>query len=89
MARWMINCKEYAELVSGCMDRPLTFWERLSIRLHGLLCPPCNLVRQQFETIRRACRYADADNADLAGDSICLTEEARARIKAVLNKAAR
>lgn len=86
MAGWMINCKEYAEMVSRSLDCRLSFWDRMSIKIHQVLCPPCNHIRQQFNTIRNACQLGTTD--EFAGDDKDkrLSEEACERIKAALVK---
>lgn len=84
MAGWMINCKEYAELSSQQMDRPLSVWDRISMKLHQMLCPPCALVQQQFNAMRDACRFAyDDEDSD---ESRRLSKEACERMKAELRK---
>lgn len=89
MAGWMINCKEYAEKVSRSLDCRLSFWDRMSIKIHQVLCPPCKHIRQQFNTIRNACQLRPAD--EFAGDDTDrrLSAEACERIKAALIKEAK
>lgn len=80
MALWLINCEEYSRLSSQALDRPLSFWQRMHIRIHQWLCPPCSCVNQQFETIRKACRHssheidlpAEVQNAVLSEDTCLL-----------------
>lgn len=80
MAGWMINCKEYAELTSRNMDKPLSFWGRVSMKIHEMVCPPCYHIRQQFSAIRNACRSSPVD--DPRDDSDCrLSDEACERMK--------
>lgn len=85
MVGWMINCKEYAELTSRNMDQPLSLWGRLSMKIHEKICPPCHHIRQQFSTIRSACRNSpvvdDSDQADCR-----LSDEACERMKSELLK---
>jgi hypothetical protein len=84
MAGWMINCKAYAELSSQRMDRHLSLWDRISMKLHQLLCPPCGLIHQQFKAIRNACRFSYDDGA--SDEDGRLPDEARERMKAVMKK---
>lgn len=84
MPRLIINCKDYALLVSGCMDRRLSFWETLSLKLHALLCPPCKQVGNQMALIRQACRFIPADRPGAPQSQNCLSEQARMKIKAAL-----
>ena len=87
MAGWMINCKEYVELTSQSMDRKLSFWDRVSMKIHQMLCPPCKHIRQQFDAIRSACRFSSVD--DTCNDTPeCISGQACERIKAAIEKAA-
>jgi hypothetical protein len=89
MAGWMINCKEYAEKVSRSLDCRLTFWDRMSMKIHQVLCPPCKHIRQQFNAIRNACQLEPTD--EFAGDTKNnrLSEEVCERIKAALMEEAK
>jgi len=84
MGRWMISCEEYTKLVSRCLDTPPSLWTRLLIRVHQLICPPCNFLRKQLHDIRSACRWAPEEDSDLATRGEELPEEARTRIKSAL-----
>lgn len=85
MAGWMINCKEYAELTSQNMDRPLTFWDRISLKVHEWICPPCLVIRKQFDTMRSVCRFSPEDeNGDIATH---LSDEACERMKSAIRQA--
>lgn len=84
MGRWIINCEEYSKLVSACMDRPPTIWERLLVKFHQVICPPCGFMRNQLEDIRSACRWMPEDETDPSREADALPEAARARIKSAL-----
>ena len=87
MPRWMINCREFAVLVSQRMDRQLSFWDRALMLIHRLLCPPCHCIIDQFDAIRQACRWTSHQQAPPADQNgIGLSEEARARIKDAIKK---
>jgi hypothetical protein len=58
----MMNCKEAIRLMSEEMDRDLPGSERLSLRLHALLCVGCRNYRKQLSFLRQACQQqAPAD----------------------------
>ncbi len=85
MAHLMINCKQYAELSSKDLDRQLSFWERVALKIHRVACPRCNEVRDQFKSIRSACRWFPRE--DDSDDPQCvLSEEIRQQIKCTLKK---
>ena len=49
-----ITCKEATRLISTGLDRELGFADRVSLRLHLAVCSACNVVKSQFEFMRRA-----------------------------------
>lgn len=56
------TCKHTAELLSQGQDRPLTLPEKISLRLHLLLCDGCRNFSRQLEFMRAALRrYRDRD----------------------------
>lgn len=48
----MLNCKQTSLLVSQSLDRPLTWRERLAVRIHLLICVYCRRFTQQLKLIR-------------------------------------
>jgi hypothetical protein len=67
----MLNCREVTHLCSQELERPLGFWERLSLRAHLMMCDGCSNFRGQMGSIRKAMRaYADgrAPSADDKGN---------------------
>ncbi|MCH4562400.1 MULTISPECIES: zf-HC2 domain-containing protein [Halomonas] len=44
----MMMCKEATRLMSLKLDRRLTFQERLSLRLHLMMCDACRRCDEQF-----------------------------------------
>ncbi|MFN5049817.1 zf-HC2 domain-containing protein [Roseateles sp.] len=57
------SCREAAALVLQAEDRPLSWHERLALRLHMLACRACPRFAQQVQLMRRASerwrRYSD------------------------------
>jgi hypothetical protein len=49
-----ITCKEASRLMSMGLDRELGFADRLALRLHLAVCGACNVLKSQFEFMRRA-----------------------------------
>ena len=89
MARWMINCKEHSQLMSKSMDYPLSFWNRLSLKIHQWVCPPCNRLKEQFNTIRKACRMsAEESDKDLEPESNTenMPEDVHRRLKSAVKE---
>jgi len=52
----MLVCKEAIRLVSEQLDHKLTFWCRLSLRMHLLICRNCSRYMGQIEAIDKAIR---------------------------------
>lgn len=48
------NCREVTHLVLEGQDRPLSGTERVSLRLHWLVCDACRTFRRQSDTLRVA-----------------------------------
>ena len=79
----MVSCKETAQLISESLDRPLSWHERVSVRLHTLLCDMCTRYARQLRFLKNVC--ADADPEQTAPPAR-LDEEARERIGIRLNQ---
>jgi hypothetical protein len=85
MSRWMLNCKEFSALVSERLDRPLSFWDKMAIRLHCIMCPACNHIQAQLETLSNACRCIPGSDTEVE-EQCHLPDDVRLRIKAELKK---
>ncbi len=58
----MLSCKQVSVLLSQAQETRLDWRERLSLRLHLLLCKGCDNFRRQLNFIRAASkRYRDRD----------------------------
>ncbi len=83
----MLSCKEAMRLASEKLDRDLSFWQRLSLRLHVLMCQACSRYGGQIAMLDRA--VGEHYRYDQPGENApSLTEETRGRIKASLRTAA-
>jgi hypothetical protein len=64
----MFNCKQASELVSQSLDRPLTITERMSVRIHLLICKACARFGRQLAIMQVTIKKFIADteqNAEL------------------------
>ena len=52
----MLSCREETQLMSQRLDRPLSFGERFSLRLHLLFCRGCRATQQHFAFLQTATR---------------------------------
>jgi len=79
----MMTCKEVAQLASESLDRSLTLYERLTLRLHLFRCDMCTRYVRQLKFLQRAC--AEAGEEKLT-EAVELSDEARERIRIRLNQ---
>ncbi|MBA4104201.1 MAG: hypothetical protein C0485_00455 [Pirellula sp.] len=88
LSAWNLDCRAASELASDSLERDLTRGERLALRLHQLVCPPCRHLIAQFQTIRRAVASLPRSwRRDWNNDSVELSAERRAAIKQLLQEA--
>ena len=52
----IISCKHASQLISRSLDQRLSFFERLSLRLHLLICNVCTRFKQQLYTLQSAIK---------------------------------
>jgi len=79
----MKSCKEVSELVSQAQDRKLTLRERLTVRMHLLVCKMCCHYQQQIKFLSAASRRFLYQQS---ADKLHLPDEARARIQQTLEQ---
>lgn len=84
----MLSCKEVSRLVSESLDRELPWRQRLSLRMHLLMCSLCSRFRRQLEFLNDAARAFAADETNALPSHIRLSPEARQRIKLTLEREA-
>ena len=53
MIHWL-KCREAARLASQRLDRPLSFGERVSLRVHLAICDGCTNFSKQVAFLRTA-----------------------------------
>jgi anti-sigma factor ChrR (cupin superfamily) len=57
----MKTCKEVHRLVIEGQDRKLSFMERISVRVHLMMCNACRRFEAQMEFMRQALRRFPGD----------------------------
>lgn len=57
----MMMCKQATRLMSLKQDRPLSFKERLSLRMHLLMCGDCRECDKQFTLLHQAGKRFDSE----------------------------
>ncbi|AKU12225.1 hypothetical protein AzCIB_2330 [Azoarcus sp. CIB] len=52
----MLNCKEVTRLMSEGYERKLTLGERLSLKMHTMMCIGCTNYGKHMDFLRKAAR---------------------------------
>ncbi len=62
----MLNCEQVTRLISESQERSLSLSERLSLKMHVMMCSGCRNFSQQVPFIREAMRaYARGKNEEV------------------------
>ena len=89
LGRRLPTCQELTPILSQSLERRLTLRERLTLRLHFLICVYCARYLKQLRFMRHAVRAREAQPLadDAAADATpSLTPEARERIRRALRE---
>jgi len=76
-----ISCRRASELVSEGMERPLTLMERISLKIHELICPPCVECDKQLHDLHTIVSHMDEHISDNGHEGPCLSDQARKSIE--------
>lgn len=88
----MLMCKEATRLISEGLDRRLPLLQRMSLRLHVMMCGACHTYKKQLESLHRLilqkmrARKQPTPVANEA-DPMALSFEKRKQLKTVLREA--
>ncbi len=55
--KWNLNCREATALLLQAQDRRLGLAERLALRWHLLICPPCPRFAAQVKLMGGALKH--------------------------------
>ena len=80
LLRTLPTCQQAVQTISQSMERPLSFRERINLKLHLWICAWCQWYMEQLHVIRETAR-AKADEPPEFISSATLTSEARERIR--------
>lgn len=82
----VFSCKDASRMVSESIDRPLTLRERLTLRMHLLMCSFCTRFSRQLRFLRRAAEHFSRAHQDSrSAPDETLSVEARQRIRRALS----
>lgn len=79
----MKNCKEVTELLSQSIDRRLSLFEWMQLRMHLLMCDACSRFKRQVEFLHAVAREY-ARRGLMAARLWTLSPAARERIRTAL-----
>jgi Putative zinc-finger len=74
----VLNCKQTSLLVSQSLDRPLTWRERMAVRMHLWICVYCRRFMQQLKLIRQ--QMSRWQQQEVSRTDITLPQAAKDRI---------
>ena len=66
----MLSCHQATRLASDAQERPLTFKEKVSLKIHTMMCSGCRNFENSMNTLRKAMRgfangeYGSIDSHD-------------------------
>lgn len=77
----MLSCKDVSRMVSESLDRKLSLYDRLRVKLHLLICNACQQMVKQMELLRSAFqRFGSTEKKQSHTEQGTLSKEARTRI---------
>ena len=77
----MLSCREVTQLVSESLDRDLPLRQRMSMKMHLLMCKLCSRYNKQLSSLREAIHLHAMRDEDIDVYPASLSSEARERIK--------
>ena len=83
----LFSCQQASQMVSESLDRPLRLRDRVTLRMHLLMCSFCTRFSRQMRFLRRAAiRFRQAAPEPTAASEETLSVEAKRRISRVLSE---
>jgi hypothetical protein len=74
----LLNCKQASQIISQSLDNPLSWPDRIKLKLHLFICNACTRFNQQLRLIKNSIERMKIETENDA--SIQLSLEAKARI---------
>jgi hypothetical protein len=85
LGRRLPTCEEVLPVLSQSLERKLTLRERVTLRLHFLICVYCIRYLKQLRLMRASIR-ARSEQIETGDSAPALPEEARERLKRALER---
>lgn len=86
LGRRLPTCEEVLPVLSQSLERKLTLRERVTLRLHFLICVYCIRYVKQLRLMRASIR-ARSEQIETGDSAPVLPEDARERLKRALERA--
>lgn len=83
----MLTCRQATQLISEKSDRRLSLRERVQLALHLAVCSACRAFQEQLQALAAWCDAAGQKNDPILSADAKLSDEARARLRAVIENA--
>ena len=85
----MLNCKETVRLISEKLDRHLSWWQRMNLWAHVMMCGACSAYNRQLEGLERVFKFRRRGADETVGstapeNSVGLSGQRRTQIKRML-----
>jgi uncharacterized CHY-type Zn-finger protein len=82
----MLSCRDTTRLASESLDHPLTWWQRMQVAMHMVMCGPCRRARRLMQFLREAFGRLSKEEFEQLSTEQSLAPEIRERIKEALRK---
>ena len=80
----MSRCKDITKLISDSMERELSFWQRIDLRTHLILCGMCRRFQANISVLRK---FANLElSNDGPSEKPTLSLEAKMRIRDAIRR---
>ncbi len=87
LLRRLPTCKQTVKVISESMERRLSLWERITVKLHLWICLWCVWYLEQLQLMRDTIHTRAAQEPNLGASSLPpLSPEARERMKQTLSQ---
>lgn len=91
LRRWLLRrlpaCRQTVAMISESMEHPLSLRNKLTVKLHLMVCSWCQWYMEHLKTIRETLRSQPMEPAESNfGSSPGLSDEVKERIKKQLVK---
>ena len=82
----MPSCRDTTRLASESLDHPLTWWQRMQVAMHMMMCGPCRRARRLMQFLRDAFGKLRKEEFEQLSTDQSLAPEVRERIKEAIRK---